>query len=124
MILIAADASLDHVVGIGGWGAVILYKGRRWEIGDGMFAQSSTEAETKAILMALKAVPPGVPAVVYNDNQGVVAAHFELFEQRGIRLLWRQDKHADNWTAHCLARKHMKAKREKWILNGRAGQRR
>lgn len=119
-ILIAADASLDPIVGIAGWGAVITYRHHRWEIGAGMFARTSSEAELQAIVTALKAVPTGRPTIVYNDNQGVVAANFELFERQGVRLLWRQDKHSDNWRAHCLARQYMKAKRDQWVLNGRA----
>jgi ribonuclease HI len=119
-ILIAADASLDPLVGIGGWGAVITYKHHRWELGAGAFAKDSTALELQSIIEALRAIPPGRPVTVYNDCQAVVAANFELFESRGVRLLWRRDKEPIVRQAHNLARQHMMAKRDRWVLNGRA----
>jgi ribonuclease HI len=119
-VTIAADASHDSGTGLAGWGAVIRYRGHCWEVGGGFFCARTEEAELHSIMEALKAVPAGHPANVFNDAQGVVLKWAEPLRERGVTLRWSQTwRHADLKRADKLSKLHMRQMRGRWILSAK-----
>jgi ribonuclease HI len=105
-VFIFCDGSHTTKTRIGAWGAIIRWRTYRWEIGGGMFAHNSEETELAAVLNALKAVPQGVPAIVFSDSQNIVLRHEKRFYREGVHLVWKRARCDDHMGAHSVANRY------------------
>jgi ribonuclease HI len=118
--VIYADASFDHHAKVGGWGAVITHRDRKWEIGGGLWVNSSDQAELHSIMWGLRAIPPSHPVTVFNDCKGITDQWAPRLQQRGILLRWAsEDYHPHMRRVDRLARHHLRAFRTRILLSVR-----
>lgn len=112
-VSIHCDGSHMPGTSLGGWGAVIRWRDRRWEVGGFIRANSATNAEYLAMNKALRAIPAGHPVIVFSDALGMVTKNKRRLAHAGIRLIWQTDTgHPDHQTAHCIAKAFMTEERD------------
>ncbi len=76
--------------GIGGWGAVLLFKGHKKEISGNELNTTNNEMEMKAVVEALKTLKTKqYPVIVYSDSQYIV---------KGMNQGWYHKWVVNDWT--------------------------
>jgi len=86
--IIYTDGGCSFNPGPGGYGAVILAKGKRQELSGGFKHTTNNRMELMACIVALKSIKPGVSVVVHSDSQYVV---------NGISKGWAAKWQANGW---------------------------
>jgi ribonuclease HI len=86
--IIYTDGGCSCNPGPGGYGAVIIFGGKRHEISGGFKHTTNNRMELKACIEALKYVPTGSSAIVHSDSQYVV---------NGISKGWAARWRAKGW---------------------------
>jgi ribonuclease HI len=71
MIEIYTDGSCLGNPGVGGWGAILLYKEHLKKISGGNPATTNNQMELKAVIEALKVLKKSSEVIIYTDSQYV-----------------------------------------------------
>ena len=118
-----SDGSCLGNPGPGGWGAVVRYSGREFEISGGKKNSTNNEMELTAVIESLKSLPSPARVTVTTDSQYVVKGATEWmqnWEKNGWKTAAKKPvKNRILWEAiNSLVKKH--SVRWEWI-RGHAG---
>lgn len=115
IIEIYTDGSCLGNPGVGGWGAILLYKGHIKKISGGNSATTNNQMELKAVIEALKILKRPSAIIIYTDSQYVkngLTAWIKKWKVNGWRTadrkpiknleLWQEleieaEKHQIDW---------------------------
>ena len=86
-VIIYTDGGCDPNPGVGGWGAVLVYKGRSRELSGGEAHTTNNRMEMTAAIRALEALKRPCSAVVSTDSE---------YLQKGITV-WLPNWKRRNW---------------------------
>ncbi len=87
-VIIYTDGGCSHNPGPGGYGAVILEKGKRRELSGAFKHTTNNRMELMACIMALKEIEPDKSVILHSDSQYVV---------NGIAKGWAEKWRANGW---------------------------
>jgi len=87
-VVIYTDGGCDPNPGVGGWGAVLLYRGKERELSGGAPHTTNNRMELTAAVEALKALKRSCDVVLHTDSQYLQRGVTEWLE-RWKRRNWR-----------------------------------
>ncbi len=101
-VIIYTDGGCLNNPGPGGYGIVIMYKGKRKEISGGFRLTTNNRMELTACIEALKSLQTSSPVLLYSDSQYVVNGITKGWAVRWRRKSWMRAKdspaeNADLW---------------------------
>ena len=88
-VVIYTDGACSGNPGPGGWGAILMYKGRTKEISGGMKDTTNNIMEITAVLEALKCLKVKSDVQVYSDSEYVVNAFNQGWIYNWIKKGWK-----------------------------------
>ena len=88
-VIIYTDGACSGNPGPGGWGAILMYKGRTKEISGGMKDTTNNIMEITAVLEALKCLKVKSDVQVYSDSAYVVNAFNQGWIYNWIKKGWK-----------------------------------
>ena len=88
-VVIYTDGACSGNPGPGGWGAILMYKGRTKEISGGMKDTTNNIMEITAVLEALKCLKVKSDVQVYSDSAYVVNAFNQGWIYNWIKKGWK-----------------------------------
>ena len=87
-VTIYTDGACSGNPGAGGWGTILVYKGREREMSGGAAETTNNRMELTAVIEGLKALKEACKVTVVTDSQYVA---------NGINLGWAQSWKANGW---------------------------
>ena len=87
-VTIYTDGACSGNPGVGGWGTILVYKGREREMSGGAAETTNNRMELTAVIEGLKALKEACKVTVVTDSQYVA---------NGINLGWAQSWKANGW---------------------------
>ena len=87
-VTIYTDGACSGNPGAGGWGTILVYKGREREMSGGAAETTNNRMELTAVIEGLKALKEACKVTVVTDSQYVA---------NGINLGWAQSGKANGW---------------------------
>jgi len=90
--IIYTDGGCSHNPGPGGYGAVILEKGKRRELSGGFKHTTNNRMEMQACIMALKSITAGKSVIVHSDSQYVVNGISKGWAEKWRKNGWMRNK--------------------------------
>lgn len=87
-VTIYTDGACSGNPGTGGWGTILVYKGREREMSGGAAETTNNRMELTAVIEGLKALKEACKVTVVTDSQYVA---------NGINLGWAQSWKANGW---------------------------
>ena len=87
-VTIYTDGACSGNPGAGGWGTILVYKGREREMSGGAAETTNNRMEPTAVIEGLKALKEACKVTVVTDSQYVA---------NGINLGWAQSWKANGW---------------------------
>ncbi len=87
-VTIYTDGACSGNPGAGGWGAILVYKGKEKEMSGGAAETTNNRMELTAVIEGLKALKESCRVTVVTDSQYVA---------NGINLGWAQSWKANGW---------------------------
>lgn len=87
-VTIYTDGACSGNPGAGGWGTILVYKGREREMSGGAAETTNNRMELTAVIEGLKALKESCKVTVVTDSQYVA---------NGINLGWAQSWKANGW---------------------------
>lgn len=111
-VTIYTDGACSGNPGVGGWGAVLLYRGHEKRISAAMDDTTNNRMEVTAVIEALKALTEPCEVEIYSDSAYTVNAFLNGWIYDWARLNWvKADKkpllNADLWQElYLLSKKH------------------
>ena len=111
-VYIYTDGACSGNPGPGGWGAVLLYRGKRLEIRGGAKATTNNRMELQAVIEALQRLKRPCSIALYSDSQYVIHAFTQGWLSKWKSKGWQRSKgqqvlNVDLWiTLDQLAQTH------------------
>lgn len=101
-VIIYTDGACSGNPGPGGWGAVLMWGGKRKELSGGEPATTNNRMEMRAVIEALKALKKPCNVKLHSDSALIINAFRENWIQNWIKRGWKKaDKkpveNADLW---------------------------
>jgi ribonuclease HI len=93
-VAIYTDGACLGNPGPGGYGAVLLYRGRRRELSGGFRRTTNNRMEILAAIMALRALKEPCDVTLYTDSQYVAEAMTQGWAERWRANGWRRNRNA------------------------------
>jgi len=91
-VTIYTDGACLGNPGPGGYGVVLLYKGRRKELSGGYRETTNNRMEIMAAIVGLKALKEKCEATLYSDSEYLVKAMTEGWVERWRKNNWRRNR--------------------------------
>jgi len=91
-VTIYTDGACLGNPGPGGYGVVLLYKGRRKELSGGYRKTTNNRMEIMAAIVGLKALKEKCEATLYSDSEYLVKAMTEGWVERWRKNNWRRNR--------------------------------
>ena len=85
-VIIYTDGACSGNPGSGGWGAILIWNGKKKELSGGDAQTTNNRMEMKAVIEALKALKKPCKVSIHSDS-----AHYKCNDQRWIKTGKKED---------------------------------
>ncbi len=91
-IVLYTDGACSGNPGIGGWGAILFYKGKEKVLSGGEELTTNNRMELMAVIKGLEAIKEGCKVDIYSDSAYVVNAFLQGWVEKWLMNGWKSSK--------------------------------
>lgn len=91
-IVLYTDGACSGNPGIGGWGAILFYKGKDKILSGGEESTTNNRMELMAVIKGLEAIKEGCKVDIYSDSAYVVNAFLQGWVDKWLLNGWKSSK--------------------------------